>query len=202
GGLFAGCLYVILQWGYIYFQIGVNRFGAIYGSMAALPLFLIWLQLSWFLLLFGAEISHAHQTLADHEFEESASQVSFSFKRIVSLWIVHLTVNRFLKREAPLSLELLTKFYQLPRALVIPLLKELVDCHLLVEVKGGYIPGRPIEELRISDVFDALESRGISDFPFIHSRQLAPFADLMDQFREQIEKSPLNILVHHVPHSL
>lgn len=60
-----GCLYIGAQWVYIYFQVGAGRYGAIYGSMAALPLFLIWVQMGWFLLLFGAEVSHAHQTLKE-----------------------------------------------------------------------------------------------------------------------------------------
>jgi membrane protein len=67
GGLVAACLYIFSQWIYIYFQVGVSHYGAVYGSMAALPLFLIWLQVSWFLFLFGAEISCAHQTLENQD---------------------------------------------------------------------------------------------------------------------------------------
>lgn len=67
GGVVAACLYLIVQWGYIYFQLSVSQYGLIYGNMAALPLLLIWIQLSWFIILFGAEISHAHQTADEHE---------------------------------------------------------------------------------------------------------------------------------------
>lgn len=198
GGLFAGCLYVAVQWGYIYFQVGVSRLGAIYGSMAALPLFLIWVQLSWFLLLYGAEISYAYQTLEDHEFEAKASRISVRFKRMMSLWIVHLAIVRFLKRESPLTREILIKKYQIPIALAAPLLLELVQCGLLAELQGGYIPGRPVDELRISDVLEALEARGARDFPFIESKYLAPFERALEGFRAQIESSPENKLLRHV----
>lgn len=63
GGVIAGILYQVVQWTYIHFQIGAGSYGAIYGSFAALPLFLIWLQASWFVVLFGAEISYAAQNL-------------------------------------------------------------------------------------------------------------------------------------------
>jgi membrane protein len=61
-GLVAGCLYNSLQEVYVHTQIGVARNNAIYGSFAALPLFLVWLQLSWMIALFGAELSFAIRT--------------------------------------------------------------------------------------------------------------------------------------------
>jgi len=201
-GFFAGSAYLIVQWGYIYFQVGVSRYGAIYGSMAALPLFLIWLQLSWFIFLFGAEISYAHQTLDEHEYEGKANRVSLRFKRLLSLWFVHLATHRFLKREPPLTQERLVKQYHIPVALASPVLNELVQCGILVEAKGGYIPGRPVDEMRISDVLNALETQGAVDFPFVESKYLAPFERALENFRMQIEQSSENSLLRHVPHTI
>src|SRR5205085_7488603 len=56
-GIIAGTAFQIWQWIYIRFQIGASSYGAIYGSFAALPLFLIWLQISWLILLAGAELA-------------------------------------------------------------------------------------------------------------------------------------------------
>ncbi|MDD5255900.1 MAG: YihY/virulence factor BrkB family protein, partial [Candidatus Omnitrophica bacterium] len=58
-GIVAGTIYQVMQWVYVHFQIGVANYNAIYGSFAALPLFLVWLQLSWRVVLLGAEISFA-----------------------------------------------------------------------------------------------------------------------------------------------
>ncbi|MFA7001144.1 MAG: YihY/virulence factor BrkB family protein [Candidatus Omnitrophota bacterium] len=69
GGVVAGTIYQFVQWVYIHFQIGVSNAGAIYGSFAALPLFLIWLQLSWRIILYGAELAFAHQNEQTFEFE-------------------------------------------------------------------------------------------------------------------------------------
>lgn len=55
--LLTALLFHLAQWGYVHFQIGIARYGAIYGSFAAIPLFLIWLQISWLITLLGAELS-------------------------------------------------------------------------------------------------------------------------------------------------
>jgi membrane protein len=56
--LVAGTLYQVVQWFYIRFQVGVNAYNAIYGSLAALPLLLAWVQLSWSIVLWGAELCY------------------------------------------------------------------------------------------------------------------------------------------------
>ena len=61
GGAVGGVLYHLVQWAYIAFQIGASRQNAIYGSFAALPLFLAWVQTSWMIFLFGAQIAYAAQ---------------------------------------------------------------------------------------------------------------------------------------------
>jgi membrane protein len=198
GGIVAGTLFVILQWAYIHFQIGVSRYGAIYGSFAALPLFLVWLQLSWFLVLFGGEISYAHQTLDEHEFEEPSLKASIGFKRLLSLWIVHLAASRFAAHESPLTLQMLTHRYQIPHALAAPLLEELAACRLIAETSTGFIPARPAERLRISDVIEALDDRGIADIPYIDSKALAPFEKTLEHFRSLVENSPRNQRLSHV----
>ncbi len=61
GGIAAAC-YLLGNWGYFYFQKSATSYDAIYGGLAALPLFLIWMQLSWFIFLFGVEVNYTLQT--------------------------------------------------------------------------------------------------------------------------------------------
>jgi membrane protein len=195
GGIVASCLYLLVQWGYIYFQLEVSRYGAVYGSMAALPLLLIWIQLSWFILLFGAEISCAHQTASEHEFEGKAEQASHSFRRLLALWMVHLSLKGFL------TVDMLVHRYQIPFTLVKSLLRELVDCHILHEARGGYVPSHEAQNLRISELIEKMDSMGENHFPFIEANALAPFEKALTAFRELIESSPQNTRLSHVPHS-
>ncbi len=57
----AGSVFVGMQYLYMGTQIFVTRLNAVYGAFAALPLFLIWVNVSWTIILIGAEISHANQ---------------------------------------------------------------------------------------------------------------------------------------------
>ncbi|MCD6527938.1 MAG: YihY/virulence factor BrkB family protein [Desulfuromonas sp.] len=61
GGGCAGTLWLMTQWGYVNFQFGVAKYNAIYGTMAALPIFMIWLYLSWMIALLGVELCWAYQ---------------------------------------------------------------------------------------------------------------------------------------------
>ncbi len=63
GGAISAALYLIVQWGYIYFQTQAAHYGTVYGSLSVLPLFFAWVQCCWYIFLFGAGISHAHQTM-------------------------------------------------------------------------------------------------------------------------------------------
>ena len=67
GGFIAGVLYYVVQVLYIAAQYNVAKYNAIYGSFAALPLFLIWLQISWTFILLGAEIAFACQNVSSYE---------------------------------------------------------------------------------------------------------------------------------------
>lgn len=61
GGVLAGTAWQVAQWAYFYFQIGVSGYNAIYGTLAALPIFLVWVYTSWLIVLFGVEVVCAHQ---------------------------------------------------------------------------------------------------------------------------------------------
>ncbi|HQQ61563.1 MAG TPA: YihY/virulence factor BrkB family protein, partial [Kiritimatiellia bacterium] len=75
-GILAGTIFQAVQWGYITFQVGVVKYNAIYGSFAALPLFLVWLQASWLIVLYGAEFAFAYQNVDTYEYEPDALAAS------------------------------------------------------------------------------------------------------------------------------
>jgi membrane protein len=62
GAAIAACCWVFIQDVYITMQIGVAKYNAIYGSFATVPLFLIWIYLSWLFILIGAQIAYAIQS--------------------------------------------------------------------------------------------------------------------------------------------
>lgn len=197
-GIIAGTIYQIAQGIYITFQIGVAKYNAIYGSFAALPLFLMWLQISWLVVLFGAEISFAHQNVDMYEFEPDCLRVSHAFKRVVALGMTHIVIKNFSQGERPLTAVDIGQKLEAPIRLVRQMIFELVDAGILSEVKmndykeTAYQPARDICSLTIKDVVDALEGRGVDDIPVVQSKELQLIVENLSALRKSLSKSPAN----------
>jgi membrane protein len=89
-GIVAGTFLQMAQWIYIDLQFGITKLSAIYGSFAAIPLFIIWLQSSWIIVLLGAELSFANQNVSQYEFESDALNISNYQKRALVIMIMNL----------------------------------------------------------------------------------------------------------------
>lgn len=199
GGVLAGTIYQLVQLAYISFQIGVSNYGAIYGSFAALPLFLVWLQLSWLILLFGAEVSFAHQNVATYEFERDCLAVSHSFKRMTALMVTSLCVKNFLKAEKPLTAADISRELEVPIRLVHSVLFELTEARLLSEVylkRSGdlaYQPACDIHRLTVAGVIERLDQRGVTTVPIAESADVQKARETIKRFREMNEQSSANL---------
>jgi membrane protein len=198
-GILAGTIYQLVQLVYIRFQIGVAQYGAIYGSFAALPLFLVWLQLSWLIVLFGAEISFAHQNVATYEFEADCLKVSYAFKRMVALMITYLCVKKFLNAEMPPTAGDISRELEVPIRLVRSVLSELTQAKLLSEVcldhreDAAYQPACDIDRLTVAAVIERLDQQGIDTVPIAESINLNKVRETVRRFREMNEQSPVNL---------
>ena len=197
-GILAGTLYNLVQWVYIGFQVGVAKYNAIYGSFAALPLFLIWLQTSWMIVLFGAEISFAHQNVDTYEQEPDFKKISPDYKQLLSLHVAHRVVAGFKAAAVPFTSHELSEALQIPIRLVKEILDDLVEGGILSRVKRedtpqtAYQPARDIDGLTIKAVLDALGERGTSELAVLRTRELQIMADAVGTFKEAMAVSPAN----------
>ncbi len=165
GGLIAGTIFQIAQMTYLQFQVGVSNHNAIYGSFAAVPLFLIWLQASWVIFLFGAEIAFSWENIDALETQDiDYAKISERHKKLIVLRIVHLCVKRFANKQPPASDIDIASEIKIPLKIIKVLLGQLIECKILLEVSGmdhpGYVPAQDIECLTILDVLAAYEQRG------------------------------------------
>jgi len=201
GGIISGTMFQLLQYGYIHSQVWVSKYNAIYGSFAALPLFLIWLQLSWLIVLLGAELSFAYQNYKSFEFDADIKRISYKYKRLVYLLIVHHVASRFEKGEEPVTNMNLSVNLKLPIRLVNELLFELVESKVFSEVSLGrknevfYQPAVDINKLSITNVVSMVETRGRSDFHFEESKELNHLRTVLDDFENRLSESDDNILL-------
>ncbi len=204
GGVVAGTLYQIAQGLYISFQIGAARYNAIYGSFAALPLFLLWLQISWWIVLFGAELSFANQNVDTYEYEPDSLKVSPGFKKLLTLQIMHLLINKFSNGDKPLTDSKISSLLEIPIRLVHKILFELVESRLVSEIRTetdkefAYQPARDINQLSIQSVLEALDQQGTEDIPVAHTAEYQALSDALQGFSEAMEHSPANKLLKNI----
>jgi membrane protein len=204
GGVAAGTIAQIVQWVYIKFQIGVASYGAIYGSFAALPLFLGMLQMSWMILLFGAEIANANEHYETFGFHPDYSRMSVSSKKILMLRIFHLLTKKFSLAEKPLSVHQIAYALEIPVRLVRQFLFELSDVGLVVETTKGikgevaFQPGRTIENITVKFALDEYEKYGTTKIPDYQSDEAEKISRYFKDISETIEKSPSNLRVKEI----
>jgi membrane protein len=203
-GILAGTIYQVVQLLYVNFQIGVGKYNAIYGSFAALPLFLIWLQLSWRIVLFGAEVSFAHQNVDTYEFEPDCLNVSHSFRKLITLRVVNLLVKNFAKGKKPLSAADISHELEIPVRLLRDILSELLKAEIASEVKTeddkvvAYNPGCDINLVTINYVLHKLDETGSADIPVLQTEELSKISNSLKAFGGLVEKSPDNLLLKDI----
>ncbi|MFN2395006.1 MAG: YihY/virulence factor BrkB family protein [Bacteroidales bacterium] len=197
----AGTLFILTQWAYIYFQVGVSRYNAIYGSFAALPLLLFWIRISWLIVLFGAEISFANQNVEYYEFEHEAKNISHFNKKILALYMYNLIAKRFASGETPLTPPQLALKLEMPIVLVREVLNDLTDLGLLVETKSqhhkenAYQPASDIYKVTVKTIIDKLENQGTGSMIIKETEELDEFKRTLRAFGHAVADSPENKLV-------
>lgn len=204
-GIFAGTIYQLTQWLYIYFQVGVSRYNAIYGSFAALPLFLIWLQLSWLIILIGAKISYAVQNSEKYEYGSDMSRLSHSFKRLLALFVSQLLIKNLQEGMKPLNVEQIANKLDTPEHLIRATLSELIKSNLIIEAKDLSNPNEPVFQptqdiniMTVRFIIDKLDHTGTDDILMAETPELTKLKKAMKHFNKTIENMPENVLLKDI----
>jgi membrane protein len=170
-GIIAGSAFQAFQYLYISGQIWVNHYNAIYGSFAAIPLFLLWLQLSWTIVLFGAEICYAAQNVQNYYFERESKSVSHRYRYFIGILIMNILCKRFANGEGPMTMSEISTQYEIPSRLTSYTLRLLLEMHMLSETPSlkekdavAYQPAIDINKLTLGYFFDKMFNFGSEDF--------------------------------------
>ena len=197
-GILAGSLYQLVQFGYITLQVGMAKYNAIYGSFAALPLFMIWLQLSWTIVLLGGEISYSHQNFDVNEADFDPAEMSpFSRKRI-ALQITHFIVYEFKKGGKPLTESHILDLLEIPVRPLRHIINDLLESGILATVYDqesgdpAYLPARDPDLLTVGFVINALETEGKDHILIPETEALKTFDETLSVFWSTIHQAPLN----------
>jgi membrane protein len=201
-GFIAGFAFQAFQYLYINGQIWVNRYNAIYGSFAAIPLFLLWLQLSWTIVLLGAEIAYAAQNVQNYYFEKETKNVSHRYRYFISILIMNILCKRFEKGEGPMTTNELSTEYQIPIRLTNRTICRLVEMHLIAETYSiknkdipAYQPAIDINKLTIGYFFIKMFDHGSEDFQIDTEDLYKSHWKALTALEESIELKGENILI-------
>lgn len=166
-GILAGVAMQGLQLFYIHSQIWVSSYNAIYGSFAALPLFMLWVQISWTICLFGAELCYTSQNLEESAFRTYTEDISIRYKELLSIIIMKHICKRFELGEKPYTALELKLATNIPIRITQELLYELTKMHFVSEItsdeKGEYSvyqPAEDISRLSVGLLIDRFETIG------------------------------------------
>ncbi len=166
-GILAGVGMQLLQQFYINSQMWVSGYNAIYGSFAALPLFMLWLQISWTICLFGAELCYTSQNLDYYDFDAHTSDISHRYRIMLCTLILAPICKRFAVGHKPYTAMELREKTGIPIRIVNDLIYKMIDVRLLVEISADekgeaarYMPAESIDNISLGVMIDRLESQG------------------------------------------
>ncbi len=201
-GIVAGSIFQVSQGFYIHAQVLVSRYNAIYGSFAALPLFLIWLQLSWMIVLLGAEIAYAHQHVDHYALTVGYRDTSQNFEKRYALLLLRRIIHRFEQGLPPLTTDQLSESLHAPPLLVQHLLDRLQQSTLVAAVHAqtanglpAYQPAMDIQGITIATVIEALDRDGSAPTVVENDANWTAIEQAVDAIESEIRNSPANMLV-------
>ncbi len=202
GGILAGTAFAFLQNGYVYFQLAMSRYNAIYGSFAALPLFLIWLQISWLFILFGAEVSHAVQYTERLIFSKQNKDLSLRINKMLCINVLKEIAKNFESAHKAHTIDSISEKLEMPTHLVEQSITHLVKANLLVEIANEgssksscYQPAVSTNHLNLVYVNKMLESAGLNEVGLNNNSKFNEIAHQYSEFENALQNDAVNKLI-------
>jgi len=192
GGVLAGTLWELAKYGYTVYVAGSIKYSAIYGSLGALPVFLIWLYLTWVIVLIGAEVGFAHQNIMTYREERRTADVSEGFKEFLALNVTAYICNHYVQQKGPVSAQTLRDVFKIPVRLIHEVLFKLCSAGIILEMgdeEHYYSPARPLDQITVKQVLEGLRSVGGKPPSMRVSRYEQYFKKALSDIDSAIEKA-------------
>ena len=195
-GILAGSAFQAFQYLYIGTQIWVSRYNAIYGSFAAIPMFLLWTQISWSICLYGAQLCYVAQNLRNFSFSKETENISRRYHDFLCILIMSLICKRFQTDLPPYTAESLSDEHKIPIRLTTTILYELQDLHMIFETpvedddeEMAYLPSVDISRMSVAMLLSRLDREGSEAFKIDRERYYASWEALSKARNEYYEST-------------
>ena len=170
-GIVAGVAFQFFQMLYLSGQMWITRYNAIYGTFAAIPLMLLWIQMSWFIVLIGAEVSYSAQNVRKFSFEKETRNISRRYRDFFTLMIASEIVDRFADEKPPLTADQISVRCKVPGRLTNDILDQLVELKIISvtpsvadERVPAFQPAIDISLITVDRLVSELDEQGSEDF--------------------------------------
>ncbi|MDC0335367.1 YihY family inner membrane protein [Pseudodesulfovibrio sp.] len=166
GGTVGGILWQLAQWAYIHWQIGAAKYNAIYGSFAQLPVLLIWIYISWVIVLLGSEVSYAWQNINSFVKQRYFGEATPFERQKIAVLMMIILAKRFHDGKPLPSVEEISDGLMAPTPLVSDLFNLLQKSGytILTDVKDCeiYAPARALDDVRVLDIIRVVNMDGVN----------------------------------------
>jgi membrane protein len=199
GGVIGGLLWqglLVLQ---VKIQMGVANYNALYAGFGALPLFLVWMYMSWRVVLLGAQLAASHQHEQNIHQALRARHVDQELRETLAIAVATLATARFLAAQPPATQSDLVRDLQSPAPTIEEVVEALVKGGILVRAVAGealgLVPARDVDSLRLSDVKAAMRvDAGADELKRDLRAQLdRRLLELLDHIEHETTAAPTNI---------
>lgn len=201
GAVISGPVLMIFQTLYFSLQATLSNYNAIYGTFAAIPLFLIWLQASWQIVLFGAELSFAYQNINKYEYEKTAANISYEYRKKVMVAVMYEIAHHYVRHEGAVSSEMIADRLELPLRTVRDVIYNLLKADLIAPIVINdqkthyYVPSQDVHSIRVFDIIKDIEHAGYHEPVLESNPKLAAISNIMDGAENDVLSSANNVLL-------
>ena len=169
-GVIMGTLFQLVQMFSVYLVMLFTRMSVVYGAFSALPLVLIWLHITCWLLLIGAVLAFAIQNNDLFAYERDLETISRRYKDYVMLYLLSVIIRRFEQGEQPQTAHEMATDNQLPIRLVLQLLSSLEETDIVRSVHTdkdedpAYVPAMDTHQITVEKVIGRVSAHGTEEF--------------------------------------
>ena len=197
-GFLAGTMFQAFQYLYISGQVWVSRYNAIYGSFAALPLFLLWLQVSWTICILGAQLTHIMQNFKRYDNYKEVNNASYEYRNYLAVVLMSMICKQYAQGiDNPYSARQLSNKCHIPIQLTQMVLNELMESNLLIMNANDksqeeiYLPAAGCVDITLAETIDRLSTKGFGfqDFKVDWKSQFKNHYDQLEQARKAFRDS-------------
>jgi membrane protein len=189
GTLITGFALEGLKWGFVHFAKGMllANYSGVYGPLALVPLILLWIYISWWVVLGGAEIANAIQNLRLLEAEERRHRDDEPINGLVAAQILAFVAADYQRGGKGIDRASLSREFGLSVEVIDHIAARLKNHAFLAEVQGdkeGFIPGRAVGSISLQDVLAAFRSTDLEAAPGSTSPELATLIKDLEDARQ------------------